>query len=609
MVKGSGGVAVDKRVGYVLRRAMILVIGIMVVLSMEFLVLRVMPGDPMMLALPRNPSMGDLGEYMNEITQIFSEPLMVQYVQFVGDMLSGDFGPSLPYQDDVSGFIYDHLGRTLVLFFASLSVCFLFAPLLSRWISRLRSHTSRQLASLLPLAAFSVTVVAWSWLLRSAFVIGVELFPSGGYMSTGGSPEGAIATLWDYLSHAALPVIVISLAAVGALILAMRDGHARASEAAQQGRARFIDGVFAGLPNVQFAVAGAMCFVIVVETTFHYRGLGFLLVDSIERHDYFAVQASFFLISLVVFLTNYIIELMVTLLRPKGALDTYLNEEGAEGAMPSATVPDRAVPWGKAAVVSVVRGYMKSPVGLVALAVLLGIVVLAAVGPYMTTDEITFPYIYSSTDLFLEGAGPLVTVSIIVGLVSAVLGVIVGVLAGLFRPLYLDSVFAGAAQGLLAIPLVAIAGVFTFATVTYDESGLSVAQGMAYAAAGPVALLVLHGFVSSRKVLGPGAKGAPSSSRASRHWPAVASWALGGLKYVVPMSAIAVFATDALGLSWLGSWGRAIDIAYSFHMELTGGWEEYVLPSFVGMFLLVGSTFLVLDTLERVVRTECQGRA
>lgn len=112
-----------------------------------------------------------------------------------------------------------------------------------------------------------------------------------------------------------------------------------------------------------------------------------------------------------------------------------------------------------------------------------------------------------------------------------------------------------------------------------------------------ITLLVCHGFVSSRKRLGPEGRRSLVS-----HAPAVTSWTLSGLKYCMPMAAIAIVLCDFMGLMGLHSWGYSIKLAFNFGMFLRGEWD-YILPPLLGLLFLVGSMFLVLDTLERVVRS------
>ncbi len=594
----------SKELSYVLRRLFVFFIGIIVILTAEFVILRVLPGDPLSLATPRNPMVPV--EYWEETRSIFEEPLYIQYVQFIGDMLTGDFRVSYLYGTDVSDIIYDDMWRTLVLFSATLAACLMMGVLFAFLVSWLRGHVARQILSLFPLAMFAFPVLGWAWVLASAFAVQMDLLPIGGPVPPGMTRDDP-AYLSEYLKHLILPITTLIVASLGAFALAMRDGQVRAAPTSESGRPKLRDGLFVAMPIIQYLVAASMCFVIVVEVFLSYRGLGYLLIQSIASYDYFAMQASVFLLSLVVFLTNYAIETVVTVVRPGRRLDLYLREDGTPSGQTDAPPVHASQPVSVGgALKGVIRDYLRSPLGVVSLMVLLGMVVLAVVGPMLSSDEIVYPWIHSSTDLFLDGATAMVAVPIAAALFASVVGIVLGVVMGFMRP-YADGLVAGVMQGMIAIPIVCLVAILFLARhvpgLGSDPQGyLSASLDFMVPVAALVTLFVCHGFVSARKRLKVEGGGPASGPTPIRLGPAVASWALGALKYGVPMTAMAVFMCDFLRVTRLESWGFSLEVAYNYSMLMTGEWD-YVLMPLIGTFLLVGSMFLVFDTLERVVRT------
>jgi ABC-type dipeptide/oligopeptide/nickel transport system permease component len=473
-------------------------------------------------------------------------------------------------------------------------------------VSWFRSHVARQVLSMLPLAMFAFPVVGWAWVLTSAFAVQTDLLPIGGYVPTGMTRDDP-AWLSEYLKHLILPVSSLVLASLGAFALAMRDGHARAASASAGGKAKLGDGLFVAMPSIQYLSAATMCFVIVVEVFFFYRGLGYTFVYAIESYDYFVMQASVFLLSMVVFIANYALETVAAVVRPGRRLDLYLREDDAP-AGPASGPAVRAKPPVSVggAMKGVLRDYFRSPVGIVSLVVLLGMVALAAAGPMLSSDEFVTPWIYSSTDMFLDGAAPMVAVPIAAALFASLVGIALGVVMGLLRP-YADGLVAGWMQGIMAVPALCLVAMLFLARSMSELGGdaqgyLSASLDFTMPLAALVALMVCHGFVSARKRLSAAGGGSVLGAPPALFGPAVASWTLGALKYGVPVTAVAVFMCDFLSLTRLESWGWALEHAYNWNMLLTGEWDYVVLP-IVGMFLLTASTFLVLDTLERVVRT------
>ena len=120
--------------------------------------------------------------------------------------------------------------------------------------------------------------------------------------------------------------------------------------------------------------------------------------------DYFWLQASFFLLAMMVFTVNFAMETAVTLIRPGRRLDLFLREDEDRHSTAAETrvrVNRRPFSFSKieGALVRVAKDYLRSPVGVVSLAVFIAIIVLAVVGPWFSSDEIVPFQMESSIDL------------------------------------------------------------------------------------------------------------------------------------------------------------------------------------------------------------------
>jgi hypothetical protein len=111
-----------------------------------------------------------------------------------------------------------------------------------------------------------------------------------------------------------------------------------------------------------------------------------------------------------------------------------------------------------------------------------------------------------------------------------------------------------------------------------------------------------HGFVSSRDPVVVTTEGAPRGVRFIHSFPAIASWALSGLKYGMPLTVFTVFVCDLIRLTSFNSWGDAFRVAVqsSYYGSIEWG---YILLPLIGSALLMGSIFLILDTIENITRT------
>jgi peptide/nickel transport system permease protein len=277
---------------YILRRLLVVAIGVLVILTAEFCLFRVLPDDPVRLAAPPWPSgvPNDISEQYAEVIDMFEQPLYVQYFQFIGDMLTGDFGFSFLHKSDVSDYVYSAMWRTLILFGASLSLCLIIGSLAARAMSMIKSYFVKRTLFLASLALFSLPVAAWQWFLQRYLSLEWGLLPHGGIAPLDSSGI--------HLKYLIMPLATVFLASIGGFILSIRDGQTKASTAMSPERLTLRDGLFAALPNIQFMVAASLTFVVSAEWWFEFYGLGWYFIDSLYRMNYFWLQASFFLLAM-----------------------------------------------------------------------------------------------------------------------------------------------------------------------------------------------------------------------------------------------------------------------------------------------------------------------
>ena len=545
-----------------------------------------------------------LVDWCENVTDMFEQPLYVQYFEFIGDMLTGDFGSSPVYRSDIGDHLYSAMWMTLVLFGSSLLLCLILAPLVGGALSRVRSYFRRQSVSFVFLALFSIPVLAWQWFMWRYLSFEWRLLPPG--------RSAPLDSSGIHLEYLIMPLASIVLASLGAFILCAKDGQTRASAAVFPNRSTLRDGLFAAMPNLQFMVAASILFVTCAEWWFDYPGLIWYFLNSVYLWDYFPIQAAFFLLAVMVFTVNFAMETVVTLIRPNHKLDSRLREgEGRPSAASETSVRVNQLSLSFSRIVGVcirvAKDYRRSPVGVVSLAVFIGMIALAVAGPWFSSDEITgpigiTPWTRPSIDLFLDGATAFVVISILVGLIASLAGMTFGIVAGCTRP-YADVIVMAIMQGLISIPFI---GLFILLRMArwhvFDVGYLNAALACSIPIIALVTLLSFHGFVSSRSCVAAATVGASKGIRLIHSGPAVASWALSGLKYGIPLTVVTVFVCDFFSLTHFRSWGDAFSVAVGFYPYASIAWE-YILPPIIGSALLIGSIFLMLDTTERIVRT------
>lgn len=321
---------------YALRRLEFFVITLWAALTVNFLLPRLMPGNPVEAMMARVK--GQLSpQAMKALEAAFGlnnpAPLPVQYLQYLGSAVTGNFGISITYYpNSVAHVLVETLPWTLGLVGLSTIIAFILGTLIGIFAAWRRGGI---LDSALPpifiiISGFPYFFVAILFL----FVFGVVLqwFPIGfGYNLQGGGLDFSLATIGQILSHAILPAITIVLTAVGGWILTMRNNMITtlAEDYVRMARAKGLSPLrimlhYAGrnaiLPNLTgfamslgFVISGAL----LVEIVFTYPGVGEVLLQAVTNEDYPLMQSLFLLITVAVLVAVLLADVVTAVLDPR----------------------------------------------------------------------------------------------------------------------------------------------------------------------------------------------------------------------------------------------------------------------------------------------------
>jgi len=301
---------------------------------MNFVLPRLMPGDPGTALLSR--FRGKLApEALAPLRAAFGlgdEPLPTQFVRYVADVLHGDLGTSIAYfPQPVSAVIAEALPWTLLLTGSALCLSFTLGTAMGIWAAWFRGGLVDRVAPpvLTLLGAFPYFWVAM--LLLYAFGFTLRLAPAGHAMSDGATPAWTWAFVVDVARHAALPVASIVLTSLGGWTLSMRNVMVTmlGTDVVALARAKGLSPVRVALvyaarnallPQVTgfgmavgFVVGGAL----LTEVVFAYPGQGYVLVQAVRAQDYPLLQGVFLVLTLAVLAANFVVDVVVRALDPR----------------------------------------------------------------------------------------------------------------------------------------------------------------------------------------------------------------------------------------------------------------------------------------------------
>jgi len=320
-------------VRYLVRRlaTALLTIGLIVILN--FVLFRAMPGSPERILLGRMPGVTAQVLAGTRARWGLDKPLFPdQFVAYIGSTLRGDLGFSYAARGrPVTDVLAQRLGPTLLLFGLGEAVAIALGLALGAYSGWKRGGAVDYLGNGLSLILYSTPYFLLGMGLLLLFATGLGWFPTFGMVTAGATYAGPLEYLLDLGSHLALPLATVGLGLVGQYAILMRSSVIETLSEDYVTTARAM-----GLPegrilrahalpnallptvtlvaiNLGYVVAGA----ITVEVVFNWPGLGTLTVDALSSRDYPVLQGVFLLLSIGVVFANLAADLVYGALDPR----------------------------------------------------------------------------------------------------------------------------------------------------------------------------------------------------------------------------------------------------------------------------------------------------
>jgi peptide/nickel transport system permease protein len=299
---------------FILRRLLLTVPVILGVATLVFLLIHLVPGDPVQAMLGESASPADVAALRHRLG--LDAPLLVQYGRYLGGLAVGDLGTSLRTSQPVTTAIAERLPATAELAAASMGVAILIAIPLGV-IAAARAGTGvDHAATAAALIGISIPNFWLGPLLAIVFSVQLGWLPVSG---RGG------------LAHLVLPGITLGapLAAVlarmtrASVLEELRELYVLAARARGLSRARsvlvhaFRNGLIPIVTILGLQVGMLLTGAVITETIFAWPGVGRLLIQSIGFRDYPLVQGCILLIAVTYVAVNLLTDLAYGLLDPR----------------------------------------------------------------------------------------------------------------------------------------------------------------------------------------------------------------------------------------------------------------------------------------------------
>ncbi|QYU70527.1 ABC transporter permease [Leptolyngbya sp. 15MV] len=302
-----------------------------VVVTLCFLMFRLMPGDPTLNYI--DTSMTE--EQRQEMLRAFGldQPLFTQYLIYLRNLLVGELGASFLQGRPVLEIVLETLPNTLVLTLTALFVAYVFGVIAGAFLAWKRGTVAEGVAIPLVLTTRAAPEFWLGMLLLAVFAFAYGIFPSGGAASAGPEYDSELDRFlsWDFLHHLALPAIALAVYLQGLPLLLMRSTMLEVMQdefvtmARMKGLSEWTIVIRHAARNALLPVATAFALGVggsvggnvVIETVFSWPGLGRTLGTAVQGSDYPLAQGAFLIIAAVLVLMNLIADLLYGWLDPR----------------------------------------------------------------------------------------------------------------------------------------------------------------------------------------------------------------------------------------------------------------------------------------------------
>ncbi|WP_337864875.1 ABC transporter permease [Ignavibacterium sp.] len=312
----------NKKLKLILKRLLSSILILFLVITMVFILVRISPGDPAQKYI--SPKLSP--ELAQQVRNSFNldEPITVQYINFLKNIASGDFGISYEYRMPVIKVVLEFLPVTLLLAFLSIMLQIIlgyYSAILA--IKRKNNFTDRILRKS-SIVLYVTPGFVLGVILIYIFSVQLDLLPSGSFKSYFFDELSLFGKLIDIFSHLLLPVLTLSLPGAALFFNYFRDGieevlqkdfvlYLKASGVSE--KIIFRKHVLPNSLKPVLSIAGIelgflLSGTLVAEVIFSLPGMGRLMVTSILSRDFPLVIACAFVTAVFIIFSNFIFDLI-----------------------------------------------------------------------------------------------------------------------------------------------------------------------------------------------------------------------------------------------------------------------------------------------------------
>lgn len=295
---------------------------LLMVCALTYLMILLVPGDPAVTAAGENATAEQVAQTRERLG--LDDPLVVQFVRWLGDAVTGDLGRSLQGGASVSGLLVDRFPVTLGLALVSIVISLVIAVPAAIIAATRKGSAVDRLITLLASAGIAVPTFWLGLMLIIAFSLYLRVLPSTGYVPFSESPT-------EWLKHIVMPAFTLAAAPAAEIARQLRaslidildqDYVRTATAKGLSQRSVVMKHALknAGVPamtmvglQLTFLLGGS----VIVEQIFGIPGLGALSITAVLQRDIPVIQGAVLVAAVAVLVVNLMVDSSYRIFNPK----------------------------------------------------------------------------------------------------------------------------------------------------------------------------------------------------------------------------------------------------------------------------------------------------
>jgi len=319
--------------GYIIRRIIYLLLTLLLIVSFNFLLFHVMPGDPIRLIFPKGADPETLETWRHILG--YDKPLWEQFVNSIIHTFELNFGTSVRIAPGaaISDLLPPYILRTLFMVGFGTVIAVAIGQRWGREAAWRKGGLFDRVSSTLCIVFYSIPAFLYAILGIMIFALIFPHWPLSGATSPGSefASMDIFSKIIDILQHAFLPMVAITVASIAGFSLVVRSSlldvltedyiltaEAKGLEPEDVLKKHAMPNAMLPIvANIAISVGYIISGEVIVEYIFSYRGLGYLSYEAVISFDFPVLEATFFIMTVSVLISNFIADILNFYLDPR----------------------------------------------------------------------------------------------------------------------------------------------------------------------------------------------------------------------------------------------------------------------------------------------------